>query len=468
MRNKISQKIRVALLGGSLILTFGAAAAQTGLQQSLVPGSSDQPNKPVNRFALHLSEAFNQANDNNPEITTAMHNLHVAQAQIKTAGSIPNPQFALQYGFGNPYNQTIAGNTQQAGINQLIELGGKRSARLRYAKENFKLTSLQIETLRFDVRCRVRRAYAELAAAEANIDLIENQRDLVNRLYTIASQRFKGGAAPESEEIQAHFAVDQFDTLRTTALVRLRQASIQLDFLLGFKAERDIDVQDNSLFKLSSAQNELVPKPDSSLPNLQNLLLSAYQQRPDLLVANEQVTTNLRQLSLSKRQAIPDVLIGSGFVWSTYKRDQQVPPQNGAYLNVNVDLPIFYRHQGEIALAHANIEQSRTQANSVRARVEMDVQSAYAALIGARTNVLRYQQELIPHAREVVHLAQRSYEVGRTDISNAIIGQQSFQQTLSTYFDAVVAYQNAWADLEKAIGKPLLVQDENFGNDPAK
>lgn len=459
MRKKIVRKLVVAFCG--VFLISPSVAAQTDQPIQLAPGSSDQPNKPVNRFALHLSEAFNQANDNNPEIAATVRNLRVAQAQIKLAGSIPNPQFVLQYGFGNPYTQIIAGNTQQVGINQLIETAGKRSARLRYAKENYKLTSLQLEALRFDVRCRVRRTYAELAAAEANIDLIENQRTLADRLYAIASTRARSGAAPEAEEIQAHFVVDQFETLRTTALVRLRQASIQLDFLLGFKPERDIDVQDNSLFKLSSAQNELVPKPDSSLPGMQDLLVSAYRQRPDLLVANEQIATNVRQLSLSKRQAIPDVLIGSGFVWSTYKKDQHVPPQNGAYLNVNMDLPIFYRHQGEVALARANIEQSQLQANTVRARVEMDVQSAYAALLAARRNILRYQQELIPHAREVVHLAQRSYEGGHADISNAIIAQQSFQQTLSTYFDAVVAYQNAWADLEKAIGTPLLVQDKD-------
>jgi phage-related minor tail protein len=33
--------------------------------------------------------------------------------------------------------------------------------------------------------------------------------------------------------------------------------------------------------------------------------------------------------------------------------------------------------------------------------------------------------------------------------------QQQYQQTLSSYFDAVVAYQNAWSDLERAVGVPL-------------
>ena len=36
-----------------------------------------------------------------------------------------------------------------------------------------------------------------------------------------------------------------------------------------------------------------------------------------------------------------------------------------------------------------------------------------------------------------------------------ILARQQYQQILSSYFDAVVAYQNAWADLEKAIGVSL-------------
>ena len=58
-------------------------------------------------------------------------------------------------------------------------------------------------------------------------------------------------------------------------------------------------------------------------------------------------------------------------------------------------------------------------------------------------------------AAQVAKLARRGYEVGKTDLATAIIAQQQYQQTLSNYFNAVVAYQNAWADLEKAVGIPL-------------
>lgn len=428
------------------------STSDQALASPVGPAPSDQPNKPVNRFSLSLARSFDTATTQNPQMLVATQNLAIAAAQIKTAGAVPNPQFALQYGWGPPYTNTIAGNTQQVGINQLVEMGGKRGARLKLARANYDLAQKQLTALHLEVRTRVRKAYAELAAAEANIELVEHQRALIERLYAIANSRVNAGAAAEAEAIQAKLVVDQFDTLRTMALARLRQASVQLDYLLGYEPTRDIDVEDNGLFKLSTERNELVPQPNFDLPPVEKLLAQAMAQRPDLKAANQQIVVNERSLSLMKRQAIPDVLFGSGYVFSTYTDARQ---QNGAYLNVNMDLPIFYRKQGEIAQARATLDQSRLQLTATKAQIETDVHAAYATLMAARANIIRYQDNLIPSAKTVVRLAQRTYEVGRSDLSNAIVAEQSFQQTLSGYFDAVVSYQNAWADLEKAVGAPL-------------
>jgi outer membrane protein, heavy metal efflux system len=382
-------------------------------------------------------------------------NIDLAAAQIKVAGAIPNPQFAMQYGWGNAYNKTIAGNTQQVGLNQLVETAGKRGARLKLARANYELAQRQLEALKFDIRSQVRRAYADLAAAEANIELVENQKEFIDKLYTIAHKRVLAKQATTAEESQARIAVDQFEVLRTSALATLRQASVKLDYLLGYKASRDLDVEDNGLFRLSSTHNELVPQPDFSLPPLAQLLSKAYEQRPDLKASVQQVAVNGRALSLVKRQAIPDILVGSGYVFSTYNVNT-AKQQYGAYLNINMDIPVFYQHQGEIAQAKANLEQAKAQTTVARAKLETDVHVAYSALTAARASIVHYQTVLVPSARNVVRLAQRSYQEGKSDLSNAIVAQQSFQDTLSGYFDQVVKYQTAWADLEKAIGAPVV------------
>ncbi len=45
--------------------------------------------------------------------------------------------------------------------------------------------------------------------------------------------------------------------------------------------------------------------------------------------------------------------------------------------------------------------------------------------------------------------------LGKTDLATAILAQQQYGQMASSYFDCAIAYQNNWADLEKAVGVPL-------------
>jgi len=419
---------------------------------SLQPGTSDRPNHPIQRIPVSLSAAFDASYTKNPSIVVALHNIAVAKAQVRTAGARPNPQIALQYGFGPPYTGTISGNTQQIGFNQLLEMGGKRSSRLLFARASYVTTEYQLADLRYDVRSAVRKGYAELAAAEANIDLVENQRALVQRLHGLAMARLKSGKGDELEVLQAKLALDQFETLSNSSFARLRAASIELDYLLGYNAELDLDVEDNGLFKLSLKRTELVPPPDEPIAPLNELLAEAFVQRPDLKVAKQQVITTRSAVKLAKAQAIPDLLIGTGYVFSTYTKSKQ---QDGAYLNANMDMPIFYRHQGEIAAAKASHQQAQQQAAATTSRVEVDVRAAYSKIVAARANIGQFQKNLLPLALNVVRKAQDSYEKGDTDLSNAIVAQQQFQQTFSSYFDTVVAYQNAWADLETAIGKKI-------------
>ena len=117
------------------------------------------------RGSLSLSEAFEKADQNNPQLVAARANLPISRAGITISGATPNPQIGFQYGFGRVY--TAGGNPQQVQLTQTVELGGKRSARLGLATAQYQLATVQLDTQRLGIRDQVRRAYAELAAAEA-------------------------------------------------------------------------------------------------------------------------------------------------------------------------------------------------------------------------------------------------------------------------------------------------------------
>jgi cobalt-zinc-cadmium efflux system outer membrane protein len=460
------------LLG--LVLALGAQAPRlkaigADLEPAGPPATIKLNNDVVNpavspERTLSLRTSFDRAYENNKEVIASEYNLPLMKAGVQIAGAIPNPRFNLLYGFGPEFKLILAGEPQQFGWQQDIQTAGKRTKLLNVARANYRLSELQVSALLFDVHNRTRRAYAELAAAEAYADLIESERKVALDLVRTAEARFNVGKVPKSEMLQAQLGVMQFDAQRNQAQARLQQATAALSLIIGETPERVevIDVDDNGLFKLSADKTDLVPPPDRDLPPLSELLPLALRERPDLKIAIQQAFADRRALSVARAQRVPDLFIDSGYQFTTFTPVQPynllksvIPNSPGCYLNVAVELPIFYQRQGETTLAKATWFQDFAQIDQLVRQINADTVTAYEAVVVARANIFKFQKELIPQAAEVARLARRRYEVGKSDLATAILAKQQYQQMLSSYFDSVVAYQNAWADLEKAVGLSL-------------
>jgi cobalt-zinc-cadmium efflux system outer membrane protein len=442
-------------------------AAVTDPPSSLPQASAADPGSitgPAPVRTISLRDCFEKADQSNREILSARWTLPQAKAAIRIAGAIPNPQFSLQAGFGDSFIYVFDGQTQQYLFTQQFQTAGKRTKKIEVARANYALTELQLDALHFDLHNRVRRAYAELAAAEAYDALIESQRNVAVKLLAIAQKRFAAGKAPRSEALQAELNVMQFDTQHNQAQGRLEQDSAALSLIIGEKPQHIevIDVDDNGIFKLSAEKTDIVPQPTHSLTGLNQLLALAYDSRRDLKVSKQQVYANQKAVTLARTKKIPDIFVGAGGTYATFAKHQPTGLSDtgdwigvGGFFNITMENPIFYQYQGEVQQAVATLRQSEKQVELQQTQVATDVVTAYNEVSVTRINIFEFQKNLLPTAAEVARVARRGYEVGATDLATAIIAQQQYQQTLSAYFDAVVAYQNAWADLEKGVGVPL-------------
>ncbi len=440
------------------------ANVQVQVEKNDTSSNKTNNNNSVPERIISLESAFNKANQENKEIFIAKYNLAIAKSQITIAKAIANPRFSLQYGFGPAFTIILAGNPQQFGLQFDIPTAGKRSKNINLANSNYELTRFQLAALLFDIHNRTRRAYADLVASEAYEDLIEAQRKSALELQTIAQKRYDAGKSPMSEVLLAKLGVIQFDIQRKQAKTRLKQASATLTQLLGETPDQVeiINVDDNGLFNLTANKSSIVPSPKLDLPNLDELLPIAQAQRPDLKTLIQQAYSDKQAIAVCQARRIPDLFIDSGYQFTTFLKHQpydaypySVPNSPGCYLNVEVELPILYQYQGEIMQSKETWLQDFDQINQLKLQIACDIVVSYEAVQVARANVIKYQLELIPKALKVSNLAFKSYAVGKGDLSAAILARQQYQQILASYFDTVVAYQNAWADLEKAMGVSL-------------
>jgi cobalt-zinc-cadmium efflux system outer membrane protein len=203
-------------------------------------------------------------------------------------------------------------------------------------------------------------------------------------------------------------------------------------------------------------------------------LPAAWRRRNDLKTAMQAAYNKQKSVTLAKTQRIPDPYIGINYLFSAYKSQQpryfdpngtgfasagnRVPQQPGYMLTYSQEQPIFYHYQGQVEQAKAQWLQQLRQNDILAAQIANDIVVSYEALIVTRQNIEKFQTELLPAALKVAHLSHRGYELGKMDLATAVLAQQQYQQLRSSYFDSVVAYQNAWADLERAVGLPLNLQ----------
>ena len=101
------------------------------------------------------------------------------------------------------------------------------------------------------------------------------------------------------------------------------------------------------------------------------------------------------------------------------------------------------------------MDEQLSQVDLQRSRIASGIVTAYESLMVTKANIKKFQEDLLPAGERVAHMSRRAYELGQSDLATAILAQQQYQQLRSQYFDAVVSYQNAWADLEVAVGVPL-------------
>ncbi|MBY0404743.1 MAG: TolC family protein [Cyanobacteria bacterium] len=434
--------------------------SQMNLPENLVPILLPQPDTSAKGTTpleqdLDLNRAFELAEQYNPDLQAAKKNFDLSLGDIVIAKYIPNPQVGFNYSWGT--QARYLGNPQQLFATQTFETAGKRGIRVRIAKSQYELTSKQYFSQRWNLFYQVRSAYAELVAAEESLKVIEAQALLLDRLVNIAQKRFEAGAAPEAEVLQAKLSRTQLDSQQNQAIGRINQDRIRLNVLLGNALQESPDIQDRGLFELPAKSSPLAPLPEQRLPTVDTLIHDALNARLDLAANYQSIQIAKEQLNQANKFRIPDLYISSGFLFS-----RSISPLTngmnkldffpGVYAQVAFNLPLFNNFQGEIKKAKATIEQNRLQTLSLIQSIQGDVKASYAKLVASRENIVLYQQKLLPSAADVLNLAQESYQVGKTGLSNVIIAQQTFQQIKIGYLEAVVSYQSAWTDLEKSVG----------------
>lgn len=417
-------------------IVLAQANAESAPEESL---SAEPANPPKSRAFIRgkkipaiitLDDAIRHALANSPRVKASRAIEAASRGERRQAGALPNPQVSYSkqnVKAGGAYKVVSPGQSVYE-VSQLVEVGGKRSARKDIADKGVQIARLESQGTTLDLIRDVTIAYAEAVASEEIVRLATEQKALADDVLHSVAARVDAAASPLIQKSRA-------EVERAAAAVVLDSA--KRERAISFKALATLLGEDESAFKPDKRAFFTLPKRDEPFDPEQ------LKANPDLAKLDTALKQSKARLNLEKANAVPDPTLSAGLV--------QIPSANGSALLVGVALPIpvFNVNRGNIEKARGDVirteEDNRYAALSLSAdltRAEQQMKSAYVL---AKT----LSADILPSAQKAFSLAREGYGLGRFPYIEVLDAQRSLFGARQQHIAALKAYHTARAIVER-------------------
>lgn len=381
-----------------------------------------------------------------PDLDVARATWATVRAGTKTAGERPNPTLSVM-----PYYDTAHGLPSPwlvtATLDVPIETAGKRGYRLAQAGELSEAARLNLASVAWTVRSRVRQKLLDLYTSGQMETLLKEQQALQTENLRLLEGQYQAGAISAFELTTARIAADGTRLALRDAEGVSADARVQLADAVG------VPVAVLEGVRLSFAGLDELP---GEIPSAQ-VRRQALLSRTDVLAALAVYAATQSALQLEIAKQYPDVHLSPGYQFD--RGDNQWG------LGATVTLPIMNQNKGAIGEAAAKRAESAAMFYALQARVVAEIDRAVAGYRVALQKVAD-TDALRANLLKQEKAARGMLEAG--EISKADLVALRLQLSVSAVarLDALAKSQQALGQLEDAVQTPLGVSAAAWQNSP--
>ena len=413
-----------------------------------VPPPQDLPQR------LSLDDALKIFRARGFGLLIADANIASARGDEKIAGAVPNPALNIGYGRvlgsgvscagGDCLDQYTIGISDQAGIED--SLSGKRNLRLKVAHAALAAAKLNRVDAQRTLEFQVKSAYFQTVQTQKAYDFAKDTQADSAEALRINQDRLTAGKINEGDFERLHSVTLEADQAVDAAFQALRQAKVALAFLMGVRGRvPDFDVDKDALKFPDPALQPFVAA------TTDGLVRKAYDQRPDLLAYGYQAERANASIALAKRQVFPDITASIQYTQTGTGVGAVQPPTIG--IGFSAPIPVVYRMQGDILKAQADLTTQQLSRAQTAAQIASDVETAYAAYLGARTLVERMEGPLLKSSKIALDKTKLQYQQGKANLTDYLDARRDWISTNVEYIQDLTNYWTAVAQLEEAVGQ---------------
>ena len=419
---------------------------ETPLPPAVTLPAPDKATKDVPNTPLTAAEAAQIALHHQPSIAIATAGLAAAQGLQTQAVSGLRPTISVGASYtANPIIASGGGAqpaiSASASVRQLLFDFDHTRNLVRQTNAQTQSASANLSRAQSDLIFQTKQAFYQYAQNSRLIDInLANLRNQQSHL-AMAQARTKAGLGLPVDVVRAQTAVSDaifnLNLSQNTASV----SKVLLTLLMGIDPRTPIQVADSS-------------EPPIAADDVNVLVATALQQRPDLLQAQANVLSNQYGVSAAKTSNSP-ALVGSAG-WGD-RGDNFMPANFSLNYGVAIQWNAFDAGltTGKVKTAQANLQSSQSQLDATRLSVMTDVAQAYLNLKTAEQRVVTSDAE-IANAQEGVNLTQGRYNAGLGTFLDVLDAQTALVNAQTNRVNALSAVNQARAALAHAISADAL------------
>jgi cobalt-zinc-cadmium efflux system outer membrane protein len=404
---------------------------------------------------LTMRDALGRALVANPRLTAAERDVGIATGLKVQAGALPNPNlsFELDNALGSGPFKGLQSAETTLQLSQLVELGGKREARLAAGDAGIGTAVWQRRATRLEVLSETATAFIAVVSAQRRIQIFDEQISGLDQLIPLLQKRVQEGASSPAETLRAQVAADLFRVDRERAKTQLATARRDLAILMGDSIPR---------FGAAAGRLAVIGQP----PPFRSVV-QAIEANPQLMRWTAVTAQRNADLILARLKRIPDVQISAG--WRHFQetvefsggQPVQFTNDNAVRLGVSVPLPIFDQNTGNIIAAEDALAKTGAE-RAINKLVLVSVAGrAYDAVNGSLAELKLLRTSVIPNARNALETIQSGYLQGRFTLLELLDVRGSVLQALLREQEALQNFHVAIATIEGLVGSPFSLARES-------
>jgi outer membrane protein, heavy metal efflux system len=361
---------------------------------------------------------------NSAELQAAFEEVGVARGALVSAWRIPNPTAEASVRFQDEGESTLDLSLTED-LSELVFL----PLRVGVAQAELDAAKLEVAGKAMDLVFQVRSAFYSYLAAQQIVELRGTVLKALEASAATARALHEAGNITDLDVANEQVLYDEARVNLASAQTNIAASRQQLSSLLGLWGRGDTWTVDSRL-------------PDPDEVSLDDLEAEAVKNSVDLQIIRRRYAAAAKRSNLERASGLlPELKAG---IAVEREEDQW---SHGPL--VEVEVPLFYQGQGEVARARS---QMRRQAQLLRARgvqIRSAARTAALRVAATRDRANYFKSVLLPARQRILNQTQLQFNAMNLSVFQLLLAKRDQVETARLYVEALRDYWLAHADAEQ-------------------